>query len=421
MLRAVKGMNDSFEEDLVYWRELEKAATGIFLRHGYGEIRTPVVEVLELFSRSVGESSDIVSKEMYSLVDRDGSLLCLRPENTAGVVRAMIENGKLQPDSESKVFYFGPMFRRERPQKGRLRQFHQLGAEVFGTPDASVDVELITMIWDLLKELGISELKLDINTLGDAEDRVKYSRALRAYFGGHEDKLCVDCVRRLQLNPLRILDCKNPGCQLLVGEAPAPVDFLSEEAALHFQHVQEGLSQLKIPFTVSPRLVRGLDYYTRTVFEISTSQGLGAQNALAGGGRYDALVEELGGKSTSAIGFSAGMERIVLAMQSGNPDNKSAGPDIVLVYADDIGKNFLQSFAHDLRSCGLSVCFSHQQRSVKSQMRTADKLDTVSVIVIGTEEVKQNSAKIKMMKKDASATIALNAPVEIGETLRRLG
>ncbi len=398
ILRAVKGMNDLFEEELSTWRMLEQKTREHFALYGFGEVRTPILEELDLFVRGVGEGTDIVEKEMYVLEDRDGKRLCLRPENTAAVVRAFVENRKFSPDTELKAYYIGPMFRRERPQKGRLRQFHQIGAEVFGIADPVVDIEVMVMLHDLCALLGLKNLKLAINTLGQPEERISYASALRDYFSQFQDQLCEDCKRRLIKNALRILDCKQPHCATLREKAPAIADFLRQDSLAHFEKVKAGLSEASVQFEVMPRLVRGLDYYTRTVFEVLAETGLGAQNAVAAGGRYDGLVESLGGPSTPAFGFSAGIERIALLLQEQQTHGpEKSGPDITLVFADQIGERTARKLVTDLRREKIAADVDYRTRSVKAQMRRADRICAKMVMVIGEREASQMRADMKLM------------------------
>jgi histidyl-tRNA synthetase len=338
---------------------------------------------------------------MYAFRDRDGKregkMICLRPENTAGVVRALLEQGKVIPDAEIKTFYVGPMFRRERPQKGRYRQFHQLGVEVLGLKEPQADVEVMAMLAAFLEELGLKGVRLVINSLGAGAERQHFSALLRAFFSGHESALCSDCIRRLEKNPLRILDCKVPTCKVIAADAPTTLDALGPESRAHFEAVKEGLEGLKVPFEVNPRLVRGLDYYTRTVFEALADSGLGAQNAVAAGGRYDGLVSELGGKSTPAVGFAAGIERLVLLLEDAGKLQERVGPDLALVGADDVGRATTFSLGHELRRVGISVEMDLRDRSVKSQMRRAGKAGAGAVLVIGSQEVEKGEADLKIL------------------------
>jgi histidyl-tRNA synthetase len=408
-IRAVKGMNDLFEESLSSWRHVEATAQRVFAKFGYGEIRTPVLEDVQLFVRGVGEMTDIVEKEMYVFEDRDGKHLCLRPENTAGVVRALMQHGKIIPDAELKTFYIGPMFRRERPQKGRYRQFHQLGVEALGLSEPEIDVEVMAMLAHFLEELGLSGVKLVINSLGAGDERQAYSGLLQSFFSEHRDELCSDCQRRLDKNPLRILDCKVKTDQALAANAPTTVEALGDASRAHFEAVQEGMTRLGVAYEVAPRLVRGLDYYTRTVFEALADTGLGAQNAVAAGGRYDGLVQQLGGKATPAVGFAAGIERLILLLQDAGRGVEKRGPDLSLVGADDVGRKSTFALAHALRRLDLSVDQDLRGRSVKSQMRRADKAAARAVLVLGADEVEKGEANLKILATGDVKTVRLEA------------
>lgn len=408
-------MHDLFEEDLATWRHLEEVTRETFLAYGFGEIRTPVVEEAELFIRGVGEGTDIVGKEMFLFQDRDPrhpKQLCLRPENTAGVVRAMIENGKVIADAFHKVFYLGPQFRNERPQAGRYRQFSQLGCEVLGYSEAAADVEVIALVHTLLARLGIppGQVKLLLSTLGDAgEDRRRYNEALRSYLGSHRDQLSDDSKRRLDTNPLRILDSKDAGDQKLVDGAPKPVDFLSDDARAHFDEVRAGLDRLGIPYVLEPKLVRGIDYYTRTVFEFVGEAGLGSQSTVAAGGRYDGLVSELGGRPTPAVGFAAGIERLVLVMKALGQAKSPEGPALMLIAADADGRATAQQLAFALRAQGRRVEVDLKGRSVKAQMRHADRSGARFTLVLGSREIAEGRADLKAMATGSVQPVSLDA------------
>jgi histidyl-tRNA synthetase len=419
LIRAVKGMHDLFEDELATWRRVEGVAHSVFQRFGYGEVRTPSLEETQLFVRSVGEATDIVEKEMYSFNDRDKheTSLCLRPENTAGVVRALLQAGKLHADAEERLYYLGPMFRRERPAKGRYRQFHQLGAEAFGIDTPSIDVELMAMLHTLLSELGLEGVSLSVNSLGGGEDRPAYAKALREYYSAHKDTLCSDCQRRLETNALRILDCKVPEDKALAEGAPKTLDHLSHPSKAHFEQVCEGLERVGVPFKVEPRLVRGLDYYTHTVFEALAETGLGAQNAVAGGGRYDDLVEELGGRPTPALGWAAGLERLVMLLQEAAREDKPAVPELMVIGADDDGRARAQQLTHALRSAGVRVEVDHRGRSVKAQMKRADRSGAERVIVLGSRELESGKGDLKHMATGNVRTVALD-PTALKDAVR---
>jgi histidyl-tRNA synthetase len=410
-IRAIKGMHDLFEDELATWREVERTAQDVFLRFGYGEIRTPSLEETQLFVRGVGESTDIVEKEMYAFTDKDKkqTSLCLRPENTAGVVRAMVQAGKLHADAEARLFYLGPMFRRERPAKGRYRQFHQLGAEVFGLSAPTVDVEVIALLHMLLSELGLGDVRMSLNSLGGPADRAAYKDVLTAYFTPHKESLCADCQRRLETNVLRILDCKVPEDKALAAAAPKTLDHLGDESRAHFDAVRAGLDRLGVPFEVDPGIVRGLDYYTHTVFEALADTGLGAQNAVAGGGRYDGLVEMLGGRPTPGIGFAAGIERIVMLLTEAGRATAPGRPAIMLIGADDEGRSRSHSLAHELRRGGVVVEVDHRGRSVKAQMKRADRSSAETVLVLGARELEAERGQLKDMGSGDVRDVALDA------------
>ena len=406
-LRSIKGMNDLFEDELVWWRRVTSTAEKVFQSYGYGELRTPVLEEAQLFIRGVGETTDIVEKEMYLFKDRDDKMVCLRPENTAGVVRAMLQHGKIRPDMEEKVYYFGPMFRRERPQKGRYRQFHQLGVEAFGLEAPSADVECMAMLHTFLSSLGLKGINLVINSLGEGTERQAYTGALKVYFTQQQEHLCSDCQRRLDKNVLRILDCKVPGCGEIASAAPSAIENLGAESRVHFEAVENGLSRLGIPYQVSHRLVRGLDYYTRTVFEAMAETGLGAQNTVIAGGRYDGLVSDFGGKKTPAVGFAGGIERLVLLLQETKTSHEKASPDLVLVSADEKGREMVSKLAFFLRAEGFFVEVDHKSRSVKAQMRRANRMGARFTMVLVADEIQKNVAELKNLDSGDVQTLEL--------------
>jgi len=408
LIRAVKGMNDLLPDEVALWQFIEKTTHDVFSRYGFLEMRTPILEDLNLFVRGVGDTTDIVEKEMYVLKDRDDSLLALRPENTAGVVRALIEHKTFVQESELKVYYVGPMFRRDRPQKGRLRQFHQIGAEFFGIKEPSADIELIAMLNQYFTELGIENLTFRLNSLGDADERKTYVAALVRYYEGRRDELCADCQARLTKNPLRLLDCKNPQCIEISKNVPAMTDFLVGPSKEHFEAVQAGLRELNIPFELSPRLVRGLDYYSRTVFELVASSGLGAQNAVLGGGRYDTLSENLGGPSVPALGFAGGIERIAILLNEKGATFANKAPTLTFICADAQGREAAIVLSQRLRAKGVFVDFDHKDRSVKSQMRRADKIGSQSIIVLGERERTEQLGQLKNLRTSEVKAIGIN-------------
>jgi histidyl-tRNA synthetase len=416
-LRAVKGMDDLFEADLALWRHVETVARDTFLAYGFGEIRTPILEETAVFVRGVGAGTDIVHKEMFTFDDGaragddDGRVtnVCLRPENTAGVVRAMVEHGRLFADAYEQVFYVGPMFRREQPQAGRRRQFHQIGCEAFGYVEPGMDVTVIGLVHTILQRLGLSgHTKLLLNTLGDPAERKGYTDALVAYFGAHEARLSDDSRRRLRENPLRILDSKDAGDRALAEHAPRPIDFLSPDARAHFDAVTAGLTRLGVPYVLDPFLVRGLDYYTRTVFEFVGEAGLGAQATVAAGGRYDGLVATLGGRPTPAVGFAGGIERLVLMLKAVAPGDHTVRPDLALIGADDAGRARCEQLAFGLRRRGLRIVVDVRGRGVKAQMKTADRSGARWTMVLGSSEIESGRGRVKTMATGDVSDVALD-------------
>ena len=395
-LQAVRGMNDVLPEQIGYWQQLEKSAAQLFLTYGFGEIRLPLVESTELFSRSIGVATDIVEKEMYTFADRNGDSLTLRPEGTASVVRAGVERGLLY-NQVRKLWYSGPMFRHERPQKGRYRQFHQIGAECFGLPGPAIDAELILLTAQLWQMLGISGLQLQINSLGDSESRQRYRQSLVTYLQGFRDQLDEDSQRRLQSNPLRILDSKNPDTQKLLQGAPSLLDSLDNESRDHFDQLKALLDSQGLEYEVNDRLVRGLDYYNRTVFEWITHD-LGAQGTVCAGGRYDGLVEQLGGKATPAVGFALGEERLVeLLAQRGNPNQPRR---IQFIYFDQpavatilgLAQNCRLKLPHDI------VEIDYQGGNPGKKLARADKAGADIAVIVGTQELATKQVSIKFLR-----------------------
>ena len=403
---GVKGMNDILPADAALWELFENTVESVLKSYGFQQIRTPIVEPTALFSRGLGAVTDIVEKEMYSFTDSmNGDNLTLRPESTASVVRAAIEHN-LTYDGPKRLWYSGPMFRHERPQRGRYRQFHQVGAEAIGFTGPDIDAELIMLCQRLWDDLGLDNIKLELNSIGDAEERNRHRVDLIAYFEKHSEVLDADAQRRLHSNPLRILDTKNPAMQDMVNAAPQLLDYLGEASRAHFDGVQKILNHNNIPFTINPRLVRGMDYYNRTVFEWVTDQ-LGSQGTVCGGGRYDPLVEMFGGKSTPACGFAMGVERLLELMRaSGEPVTRNEC-DVYLVHQGDAAQ--LQSFvlAERLRSAGLDVvlhCASaNSGGSFKSQMKRADASGAAYAVIIGDDEVANNTAAVKVLRAEIGA------------------
>jgi histidyl-tRNA synthetase len=408
-IRAVKGVKDILPEEMWKWRLIERASRTALEEHGYSEIRIPIFEYTELFSRSIGEATDIVEKEMYSFQDSKGVSISLRPEGTAGVVRACIEHSRLTPDTLDKLYYMGPMFRHERPQKGRYRQFFQIGAEAIGSESPQVDVEILSLLHLLFQRLGIEETSLEINSLGCPECRPQYREALKDFLGAHLDELCDDCRRRYENNPLRILDCKKSACKEAAYNAPESMTTLCTGCMDHFEKVKVLLTEMGIPFKVNERLVRGLDYYTRTTFEILTDK-LGAQNAVAAGGRYDGLVQEIGGRPTPAMGFALGVERIAALL----PDDKeeTGRIDFFLAALGGEAMDHAPLMLFRLRSQGVRAETSYQARSLKSQMRQADRLGARFVGMLGEKELNRGVMLLRNMKTKNQQEVPLDQVVE---------
>jgi histidyl-tRNA synthetase len=395
-LRAIKGMNDLLPAEARAFERVEATARRVFRLHGYGELRTPLVEEAALFARSIGEETDVVGKEMYVFPDRHGVPLALRPEGTAGAVRAYVQHNAGAEDPITRWYYLGAMFRHERPQKGRYRQFHQLGAELFGSAAPEADAELLGMIHQLLFELGVPNVTLQVNSIGDDVCRPAYVAALQAYLRARSSELCEDCRRRIETNPLRTLDCKVPKDKEILAGAPDVRASLCEPCKTHFEAVLGHLSALGVPHEINTRLVRGLDYYSRTTFEFLAAGELGSQNTIAAGGRYDKLVEMLGGSAVPAIGFAAGLERLVLAAGAGAAA-KAPGPDLFFVTLGQAAQRSCLALAAAARRAGLWCELDLRGGSVKSQMRRADKLGAAFVAVIGDGELGSGSAKLKQL------------------------
>ena len=396
-IQAIRGMNDLLPADSDLWSSLDDTISNLLISYGYKYCRTPIVESTETFSRAIGEVTDIVEKEMYTWEDNNGNSLTLRPEGTASVVRMMIEHN-LPREGIQKVFYNGPMFRHERPQKGRYRQFHQVGAEVFGASDAKIDAELISITDSLWKSLGINA-RLEINSLGSKESRSSYRKILTDFFNENISQLDEDSLRRLKTNPLRILDSKNKDLELLISNAPKMIDHLDEESQEHFTILKNYLDSLDIPYEVNPKLVRGLDYYNQTVFEW-ISNDLGSQGTICGGGRYDGLVEKMGGNPTPAIGFAMGLERIALLIQDKNTQLVNKRCQLYFVALGDkaqiesmkLSKKILQVLPNITLSNDVSM------GSLKSQMKKADKSNADFALILGEEELSNNQLSIKPLK-----------------------
>ena len=408
-ITSVKGFHDILPDESARWSWIEGCAREQFSRYNFCELRIPIVERTELFSRSIGETTDIVEKEMYTFSDRDGSSLTLRPEGTASVVRAYVEHALNQREPVSKLFYFGPMFRRERPQKGRLRQFSQIGAEVIGRDDAGADAEVLLLLYDLLEALHVRGARVQLNSLGDAQCRPAYRAALQAFGHAHFVQLCENCQRRLDRNPLRLLDCKDPGCHAATAAAPLMLDYLCAPCRAHFDAVRAILSREGLEPELNARMVRGLDYYCRTAFEV-VAEGLGAQNAVGGGGRYDVLVKALSGPDVPGIGFALGVERLILSMAV-HPAAAAQPPEIFLAPLGAAAEAEAMHLAHRWRRDGLRVETGGAGRSLKSQMRLADRVGARYVCIVGEDELAARALSVRDMtaKRDFPRALDIGA------------
>ncbi len=406
-LQAVKGMYDMIPPQSRRLREVERRSHALLERYGYSEVRTPIVEHTSLFSRSIGEETDIVEKEMYTFDDRDGRSLSLRPEGTASAVRAYIEHAVNQSEPVTRWYYLGPMFRHERAQRGRYRQFYQLGVEALGAADPGMDAEMMALLSDLLGELGLSGLELHLNTLGCGECRPAFRAALLAYLTPHEGALCEDCRRRFKQNPLRVLDCKVEGCRVIAERAPTSLEHTCGPCRTHWDGLLADLAAMELPYQIDHRLVRGLDYYTRTTFElISRSEQLGAQNTVAGGGRYDRLVEELGGPPTPAVGFAMGLERLLLTLGDERPPLPPVA-EVCCVAHGEAARRSLLALALGLRRAGISVDVDHRAASLKSQMKRANRLGAKLALIVGDDELAQGLITVRDMGTSAQEQLPL--------------
>jgi histidyl-tRNA synthetase len=410
-IKALKGFKDILPDEVGLWQFIEKTARDIFHRYGFEEIKVPILEKTELFVRTIGESTDIVEKEMYTFTDRNGASITMRPEGTAPVIRSYIENGLYVRGSVQRLYTIGPMFRHERPQKGRLRQFHQMSVEVLGSNSARIDTEVMAMAWQILQEIGL-QASLEINSLGCAECRPSFKEAIQGFLQERIMDLCEDCQRRSSTNPLRVLDCKSEHCQAQYVSAPSIIDHLCRACRDHFQEVQQDLSLLGVPYTVNAKMVRGLDYYTRTTFELITTE-LGAQGAIGAGGRYDGLVQQLGGPAVPGIGFAVGMERLVMLLsQKKEGVQLRSVPDLFLVTLGEAAyaKGFI--LQQMLRSQGLRVMMDHEGRSMKNQMKQADKQNAGFTLILGENELAKREVLLKDMHSGEQQLIELTPVFE---------
>lgn len=406
-ITAVKGMYDVMPPASELWQRIEGTAARVFATYGYAEVRIPAVEKTELFVRSVGKTTDIVQKEMYTFPDRNDLSLSLRPEGTASVVRAYVETGACATEPIAKYWYRGPMFRYERPQKGRQRQFYQIGVELLGVESPYADAEVIAMMHQLIGELGLSDITLEINSIGCSECRPKFNRELVQYLRSRKKELCDDCIRRMGVNPLRVFDCKKEGCKEVIEKAPRITDQLCDDCNVHFDMVQGALTTIEVPFVINKRIARGLDYYMRTAFEFTTTQ-LGAQNAISAGGRYDGLVRDLGGPDIPGVGFALGMERLILLLEE---QGKAEPPTIDAIYFAVLGEAALVAalpIIQKLRRDCVRVEWDFASKSLKAQMRRADKLGAESVVILGDDEIARGIVQVRNMHTKTQAEVRLN-------------
>lgn len=405
--KAIKGTKDVLPKDVHKNQYIEATCLDCAEKYGFKEIRTPVFEHTELFQRGVGDTTDVVQKEMYSFDDKGGRNITLRPEGTAGAARAFLENGLCNEALPQKVCYLTSCYRYEKPQAGRLREFHQFGVECFGTQSPLADAEIIALAKSVFDELGIKDISLEINSIGCPECRQKYYEALKEYFKSKKDELCPTCQDRLDRNPMRILDCKSPICSEIAKDAPIVLDYLCDDCKDHFEKVQKYLNAQNIEYKVNPQIVRGLDYYTKTVFEF-VSNSIGAQGTVCGGGRYDGLIEELGGQKTPSLGFGMGLERLMLLMDAQECEFPQAKrPDLFIAAVGDKATLKAIEIAKDMRDEGFTCLYDLNNRSLRAQMKYADKLNAKFNIVLGDNEVDEGIAKLKNMDNGEETEIAL--------------
>ena len=417
MIASLRGTKDILPGEIEKWQHVERVAREWCERYGYVEVRTPIIEREELFAKGTGATTDIVQKEMYTFADKGGERIALRPEATPSMVRAYVEHGLEQALPVAKLFTMGPMFRHERPQKGRFRQFHQLNVEVFGLTDPAVDAEVIDLAWSLVAALGIARAELVINSVGCAECRPKFQAALLAALGDDLPKLCEDCQRRARTNPLRIYDCKVEADQPIIDRLPHSIDYLCEACAAHFAGVKAQLDAWGIPWRISHRLVRGLDYYTRTTFEV-LGESLGAQNALLGGGRYDGLVKDLGGPDRPGIGFAAGLERLVLALPEGTAERPAARAFIVAIGDDARGD--AMRLLRELRLAGVPAQMEFESRGVRAQMKRADRLQARVAVIVGGDELARGEVTLRNMQTSEQQPVPRVGAVEAVRSMLRM-
>lgn len=409
-ITGIKGMNDILPAEIAVWQYLEASARRVFGCYGFNEIRVPVVEKTELFKRSIGETTDIVEKEMYTFADRSDHSLTLRPEGTAPVMRSLIQHKLFNRDPLTKLYYMGPMFRYERPQKGRYRQFHQIGAEVVGEDDPRIDAQVLVMLCHYFAEVGITDVSLQINSLGCKECRPAYRETLISYLATRIDALCEDCRRRFLTNPLRVIDCKAVGCNTATADAPAMIDHLCDHCDNHFHAVRRALDDLEVAYEINPRMVRGLDYYTKTTFEMVTNN-LGAQNAVAAGGRYDGLIQELGGPALPGIGFAMGVER--LALLKGEDSQLDEKPALFIAALGEGAQRAAFILMTRLQRRGVRVEMDYAGRSLKAQIKRADKLGAAHTLIIGETELADGAGVLRDMTSGDQERLVLSAAEDL--------
>lgn len=415
--KSIKGTQDTLPSESYKIQFVEQSVLEIAKNYGYKEIRVPVFEHTELFQRGVGDTTDVVQKEMYTFEDKGGRSITLRPEGTAGVVRSYIEHGLFNEAQPQKVCYLISCYRYEKPQAGRLREFHQFGCECFGTASPAADAELISLVNDIFAFLDVKNLKIQINSIGCPECRKNYHKALQEYFESKKEELCGTCLGRLERNPMRILDCKSPVCSEIAKDAPKVTDYLCDECDEHFKKVQQYLDAMNIPYEVNPSIVRGLDYYTKTVFEFVSTE-IGAQGTVCGGGRYDGLVEEIGGNHTPALGFAMGMERLLMLMEAqGIEFPPEAKCDLYIASMGENATLKASQIASDVRGNGMHAQFDIVGRSVKAQMKYANKIGAAYTVVLGDSEIEAGVAKVKNMADGSETEMNID---DIAEEIMRL-
>ena len=410
--KAPRGTKDVIPQESYKWQYVEEKIRNICKNYGYKEVRVPVFEHTELFERGVGDTTDVVQKEMYTFLDKGGRSITLKPEGTAGIVRSFIENSIYANPQPTKLYYLYPCFRYEKPQAGRLREFHQFGVDVFGSPTASMDAEVISLAMSLLARLGVTGIELNINSIGCPKCRKEYNEKLKDYFRPYLGDLCETCRERFEKNPLRILDCKSSECKKIYENAPVLLDHICDECSEHFESLKKYLEIMEIPYNIDATIVRGLDYYTKTVFEI-ISKNEGSEGTICGGGRYDGLIEEVGGPGMPGVGFGMGLERLLLVLESVGklPENEEC-PDIFIANIGENADMFVQKLVLDLRKAGVAAERDYLARSVKAQMKYANKLNAKFSAVIGDDDISAGKANIKNMETGESSEVEFSAIAE---------